>query len=214
MSYASRPAAGDPLGTLPSGQGTVDFSIVADPTNANIVYVGGFSQLSIGSASAIGAQDYTGVLFRGDASKAAGKQWVHLTDSNTKGPAGGGTAHSSAPHAGSRDMTFDASGRLIEADDGGVYVRTSPRNNTGDWYSLNGTLADCRRSMHVAYDTVSNVVIAAAQDTGLSEQTAAGSLTWQQVIAGDGRRRRDACRRRRQPGQSERVHIATSVPST
>ena len=72
--YRPRPAIR--LGTLPSGQGTVDFSIVADPTNANIVYIGGYEQLSIGAASAIGATDYTGVLFRGDASTAAGKQWV------------------------------------------------------------------------------------------------------------------------------------------
>ena len=78
-------------------------------------------------------------------------------------------------------MTFDASGRLIEADDGGVYVRTSPLNNTGDWYSLNGNL-QVSEEHAVAYDTVSNVAIAAAQDTGLSEETAAGSLTWQQVI--------------------------------
>ena len=175
-------ASGNGLGTLPSGQGTVDFSIVADPTNANIVYIGGFSQLSIGTASAIGAQNYAGVLFRGDASKAAGKQWVSLTDSSTKGPAGGGTAHSSAPNAGSRNMTFDASGRLIEADDGGVYVRTSPLNNTGDWYSLNGTL-QIAENYAVAYDDVSNVAIAAAVSTGTAEETTAGSLTWQQVIA-------------------------------
>ena len=58
VSHLAAPA-GDPLGILPSGQGTIDFSIAADPTNANIVYVGGCAQLSIGSASAIGAPDYT-----------------------------------------------------------------------------------------------------------------------------------------------------------
>ena len=33
-------------------------------------------------------------------------------------------------------MTFDAGGNLIETDDGGVYRRTSPRSNTGDWFGI------------------------------------------------------------------------------
>ncbi|MCG2682991.1 MAG: Ig-like domain-containing protein, partial [Planctomycetales bacterium] len=179
------PLAGDALGTLPSGQGAVHFSIVADPTNANIVYIGCDTQPAIGAASAIGARDFTGLLFRGDASRAAGQQWVHLTHSSTTGPAGGGTASGSAPHAESRDMAFDALGRLIEVDDGGIYVRTSPRSNTGDWFSLNGNL-QIAEIHDIAYDSVSNVAIAGAHDTGVSEQTEDGSLAWREVTAGDG----------------------------
>ena len=62
----------------PGGQGGIHFSIVADPTNANIVYVGGDRQPGNvgtppddyfnGGDNSIGARDYTGRLFRGDAS--------------------------------------------------------------------------------------------------------------------------------------------------
>lgn len=33
-------------------------------------------------------------------------------------------------------MVFDASGNIIEVDDGGIYRRTNPANNTGDWFSI------------------------------------------------------------------------------
>ena len=36
-------------------------------------------------------------------------------------------------------MAFRADGVLVEGDDGGVYVRTSPQDNQGDWLSINGT---------------------------------------------------------------------------
>ena len=90
------------------------------------------------------ATAYSGLLFRGDASLTSGKQWVSLTNSNSIGPAGGGTASNSSPHSESRDMVFDATGRLIEVDDGGIYLRTNPKNNTGDWFSLNGNLRNHR----------------------------------------------------------------------
>ena len=31
-------------------------------------------------------------------------------------------------------------GLLIEGDDGGVYRRTNPRSNDGDWFSMNGDI--------------------------------------------------------------------------
>ncbi len=154
-------------GIHPGGQGTIHLSLVADPDSDTIVYIGGDRQDGI--PNSIGASDYTGRLFRGDVSKPNAQQWVHLTHSSSRGPAGGGTANCSAPHADSRDMAFAADGRLIEADDGGVYVRTSPRDNLGDWFSLNGNLQTSEYHA-VAWDSVSDRVIAAAQDTGASEQ--------------------------------------------
>ncbi len=177
--------AGDPLATLPSGQGSIGFSIVADPSNVNLVYVGGGAQPVVGAGSQIGATDYCGRLFRGDASKPTGSQWVSLTDSNTMGPIGGGTASNSSPHADSRGMTFDAAGRLIEVNDGGVYYRSSPQNNSGDWYSLNGNL-QISEVQNVAYDSISNVALASSKDVGVSEETAAGGTTWREVSEGYG----------------------------
>ncbi|MBN1394825.1 MAG: pre-peptidase C-terminal domain-containing protein, partial [Pirellulales bacterium] len=175
--------AGDGLGVLPSGQGAVHFSIVADPLHPNVVYIGCGVQPSVGEDSPIGAETPSGLLFRGDASAAAGQQWVHLTHSADGST--GGTASGSAPHSDSRDMAFDAAGRLIEVDDGGIYVRTSPRDNTGDWSSLNGNL-QIAEIYDVAYDSTSNVAIAGAQDLGVVEQSESGGLTWSEVAGGDG----------------------------
>jgi hypothetical protein len=180
-----QPVAGDPLATLPSGQGAVHFSIVADPTNANIVYIGADTQVSVGANAQYGAQDYTGLLFRSDASKSAGSQWVHLTHSRTLGPTGGGTQNGSAPHAESREMIFDSAGRLIEVDDGGIYLRTSPRDNTGDWFSLNGNL-QIAEVHDIAYDSISNIAIGGLHDVGVAEQIAAGGLIWREVTKGNG----------------------------
>ena len=121
---------------IAGGQGSIHFSIVADPTNANIVYVGGDRQpRTFGDTgsfpNSIGANNFSGRLFRGDASQPAGSQFVHLTHSNTLGAPGGGTASNSSPHADSRDMTFDANGNIIEVDDGGIYRRTNPQSNVG-----------------------------------------------------------------------------------
>ena len=49
----------------PGGQGARHFSIVADPDDANIVYVGGDRQ-NFPFPNFIGANDFTGRLFRGD----------------------------------------------------------------------------------------------------------------------------------------------------
>lgn len=171
-------------------QGYIHFSIRVDPENADAVYVGGDRQ-DTPFPNYIGARDYTGRLFRGNASvEATGEvpspQWEHLTHSAfIAGIPGGGTANNSAPHADSREMVFDAGGDLIQVDDGGIYRRTSPGDNTGDWFSLNGNLQVTE--MHdVAYDTLANVVVSGNQDVGNSHQTAGGSLYWDTVTGGDG----------------------------
>ena len=175
---------------LAGGQGNIHFSILADPTDPNIVYVGGDRQpRSDGDAgsfpNSIGATDFTGRLFRGDASAPAGSQFVHLTHSSSLGAAGGGTASSSAPHADSREMVFDALGQIIEVDDGGIYRRTSPRDNTGDWFALTGDL-QVSESHNVAYDNNSNTFLTGNQDTGTTYQPSEGAKTWISLSTADG----------------------------
>ena len=171
-------------------QGYIHFSIRVDPQDADVVYVGGDRQ-DEPFPNYIGARDYTGRLFRGNAAvEATGEvpspQWEHLTHSAfIAGIPGGGTANNSAPHADSREMVFDTGGDLIQVDDGGIYRRTSPGDNTGDWFSLNGNLQVTE--MHdVAYDTLANVIVSGNQDVGNSHQTAGGSLYWDTVTGGDG----------------------------
>ncbi|MDE0193520.1 MAG: YCF48-related protein [Gammaproteobacteria bacterium] len=171
-------------------QGYIHFSIRVDPAHADIVYVGGDRQDSP-FPNFIGAGNYTGRLFRGNASveatgDAPSPQWEHLTHSAFIAQIpGGGTANHSAPHADSREMVFDADGDLIQVDDGGIYRRTSPRENTGDWFSLNGNLQVTE--MHdIAYDTLANVIVSGNQDVGNSQQSAGASLYWDTLTEGDG----------------------------
>ncbi len=163
--------------------------MAADPVNPNIVYVGGDRQpLSSGPNSgswpnSIGANDFTGRLFRGDASQPAGSQFVHLTHRNDLGALGGGTASNSSPHADSRDMAFDASGNLIQVDDGGIYRRSLPTSNRGDWFSMIGNL-QTTEAHDVAYDSNSNVILTGNQDTGTTYQQAEGDQLWRSISHG------------------------------
>lgn len=179
------PTAGSAPSELAGGQGSIHFSMVADPNNANIVYVGGDRQpLEFQNPTSVGGTQFSGRLFRGDASQAIGSQWVHLTHSNSLGPAGGGTASSSSPHADSRDMVFDAAGNIIEVDDGGIYRRTQPTSNQGDWFSINGNL-QITEAHDVAYDAVSGLGITGNQDTGTTAQVQNQSL-WVSISTADG----------------------------
>jgi photosystem II stability/assembly factor-like uncharacterized protein len=174
-------------------QGGIHLSIAADPKNPQLVYIGGDRQPAqfIGGQesnffpNSIGAQDYSGRLFRGDASKPSGSQWVHLTHSKTLGASGGGTANGSAPHADSRDLAFAANGTLLEVDDGGVYRRTSPQSNAGDWFSMNGDL-QATEFHSVTWDANADLVIGGAQDTGTPQQLLRFDVRWQSVSTGDG----------------------------
>lgn len=186
--------SGTPIGIHPGGQGDFHLSLVADPTNANLVYIGGDRQPAFNEAedlgprifpNSIGSSGFWGRLFRGDASQPAGSQWAHITHSNVLGAPGGGTASRSAPHVDSREMAFDAAGDLIEGDDGGVYRRTLPRSGTGDWFSLNGNL-QITEIHDIDLDNLQGTLIAGNQDNDLVVQLAAGDLAWDFLLYGDG----------------------------
>jgi hypothetical protein len=114
------------FGLHPGGHGNRHLSITDAPIDANIVYIGGDSQKT---DQEFGAKEYSGRLFRGNASKFSGMPY--LTNSSAKKyPLGGDTASNSAPHSDSRDMDFAVDGVLIEGDDGGVNRRTQPQNNS------------------------------------------------------------------------------------
>ena len=166
-------------------------AMVVDATNDDIVYVSGITQRGP-FPNSVGATGYHALMFRGDVTRARGltgtvsTQWDHLTHAigNPLMP-NGGTANTSSPHADSREMTFDANGALIEVGDAGVTRRTSPGDNTGDWFSINGDI-QVTEAHSVAYDTNFNISIAGTQDTGALEQTGPGSTTWDSVRLADG----------------------------
>lgn len=170
-------------------QGRIHFSITTDPTNENILYIGGDRQDRPGNP--IGDDVFGGAIFRGDASitrnpnVAPSPQWDHLTHDIVGFDPSAGTANGTAPHADSREMTFDANGDLIEVDDGGIYRRTSPRDNTGDWFTMAGSLAVVE--FHdVAYDDNTDTLIGGTQDNGTHFQQEPGNLIWDFLSGGDG----------------------------
>ncbi|MEM9826006.1 MAG: hypothetical protein AAF958_05430 [Planctomycetota bacterium] len=169
-------------------QGRIHFSITADPDDENLIYLGGDRQ---DFPNTIGATTFSGSIFRGDTrlpsnrNIAPSPQWDHLTNLPTAEDPTAGTALNSSPHADSREMVFDVLGNLIEVDDGGVYKRTSPKDNTGDWFSLIGNLA-VSETHDVAYDSLSNTLIAGLQDNGTLFQPTDGATFWDMLSSGDG----------------------------
>ena len=161
---------GEIEGVNPARQGRIHFSILADSIRSHIVYIGGDRQ-DMPFPNFIGARTFSGRLFRGDTTIPATRevpspQWEHLTHLNTiSAIPGGGTAAGSSPHADSREMVVDAAGNLVQVDDGGIYRRTNPHDNTGDWFSINGDL-QTSEFHDIAYDPLSGIIIGGTQDTG------------------------------------------------
>jgi photosystem II stability/assembly factor-like uncharacterized protein len=172
----------------PGDQGSIHLSMTVDPTDSGIVYLGGDRQ---DFPNMLGAANFSGRLFRGNTAVAPtgaipSPQWAHLTHSNAVAAIPtGGTASDSAPHADSRSLAVDAAGNLIEGSDGGITRRTSPRSNTGDWFSINGNL-QITELHDIAFDPVSSMLVGGAQDTGSPLQFVPGGLTWFEFTQGDG----------------------------
>ncbi len=181
-----RPRTGpNNVGIHPGAQGSVHLSMAADPVSNTVLYIGGDRQPfraeeGLGPPqfpNSIGAQNFSGRLFRCDASLASGSQCTPLTHV--------GTASNSSPHADSREMTFDAAGDLIETDDGGVYRRTSPGNAAGNWFSIVGNL-QVSEQHDASYDTLADVVFVGTQDNDDPHQNSKDSPDWTVLLSGDG----------------------------
>jgi photosystem II stability/assembly factor-like uncharacterized protein len=168
----------------PGGQSSLHLSFVASRANPNVVFIGGDRQ-NTPFPNDVGAVDFSGRLFRIDAGLAPASQAQHLTHSSALGGPGGGTANNSAPHADSRVMVIDANGDVIEGDDGGVYKRTVPGDNTGVWVSLIGNLAGTE--FHgIAFDSNTDTVLGGTQDNGTPQQQVPDNQVWSSISTADG----------------------------
>ncbi len=154
------------------GQGLKNFSIVADPNDPSVFYVGGDRQPHgddeiSGSQSSIDADTSSnaGRLFRGvvDATGAL-VEWQPITHT--------ATTNNSAPHADSRDMVIDSQGNILQADDGGIYqLDTSISFELGgidvfdQWNSLNGDLR-ITEVVSTVFDSGTELYLVGTQDNG------------------------------------------------
>jgi hypothetical protein len=100
-----------------------------------------------------------GRMFRGLATGPTGTpagQWSPLSSS--------GTTSRSGVHTDLRHFAWHtATGNLLNTNDGGVYWRTTPRTNAGDWATLNGDLA-IQEALSADYDPATGMVAVGAQD--------------------------------------------------
>jgi hypothetical protein len=159
----------------PGFQGGTHLSITADPTNDQIVYVGGDRT----PASPFGAQ-----MFRINSSLASGSQGSLFY--------GADTSNNSIPHADTRSMGFDAAGRFWLANDGGMYRRDDVTAGAGQWVSLNAGLRTTEVT-GVAYHRLTKALITGQQDNatavmapGTTVNTAFASKVWTSLLSGDG----------------------------
>ncbi len=151
----------------PGNQGVVNTSIVVDPGNQNLVYIGG---------DRITTSPFTANIRRGNAAAALGAQFTTIMDAN-----GGNTT----PHADSRNMAFDANGNLLQVDDGCIYRRVNPTLSTGTWSSVAGNL-NVMEVHDLDHDRVSNILVIGTQDNGTHMQQTSTNLVWTSINGGDG----------------------------
>ncbi|OEU05811.1 hypothetical protein FRACYDRAFT_258093 [Fragilariopsis cylindrus CCMP1102] len=176
----------------PGGSGSIHFSLLASSKNKDIVYVGGDRQ-GLPFPNEIGAIDFNGRLFRGNSTVPPldddvifSPQWEHMTHSNSISQSpGGGTASLSAPHADSRDMKIRADGVILEGDDGGVAIRSSPDDNKGDWFGICGNM-QAFETHSIAYEPIFGSVLFGSQDTGTMYGTLGNKGTFTSLLVGDG----------------------------
>src|SRR5439155_12174281 len=72
-------------GLHPGKQGLLHFSILADPQNKDVIYLGGDRQPGLGSKSDVGATNWVARLFRGELSSATGAMaWEEIVAENAK----------------------------------------------------------------------------------------------------------------------------------
>ena len=190
-------AAAVPQATHPGNQCSPHLSLQADPTNHNVVYIGGDRQPDNNEETGIpadpqfpnshGASNYSGQLHRVDATGTLSNPLTHCLTATPASCTTQSTTLNSAPHADSRDMGFDANGDLIQSDDGGVYRHSNPIG-VGDWASIVGNL-EVNEAHDAAYDRISKSIISGMQDNSNGDRDGVlpgTATTWTSRDSGDG----------------------------
>lgn len=161
------------------GQTPVNLHLAIDPTNKNIVYLSGDAYQNCGGAT---PTTFCSIeVFRVNYNP--GGNTSTATSLTFEGTSANNFLDAHTVHADSRSITFDQAGNLILTSDGGVYKLTNPQGS-GTWQGLNNLSAF--EGYQVAYDANSKRLGIAAQDNGVSLQSAPNSSVFNAINFGDG----------------------------
>jgi hypothetical protein len=95
-------------------------------------------------------------------------------------------ATGTSPHPDSRFMAFDASGNLLQTNDGGIARLVNPNAvATRQWVPVDGNIRSAEFHS-IAFDPLSNIVFGGTQDNGTPIQIVPGGVTWNEFLGGDG----------------------------
>ena len=155
----------NPPALLPGGQGDYDLCIAVDPTDANLVYLGGDRTTT---------SPFPGSIHRCAISAAAGGGFTMAT-----------TSIGSAAHADVHTLAFPPGDRtrLWTGTDGGVFVNRDPAG-VGLFESRNLGLSSLCANYLGLSATEPAVVFCGLQDNGTIRYT--GEELWRDVLFGDG----------------------------
>jgi hypothetical protein len=151
-------------------------SLMVDPANPQLIYVGGDRQPPAPEGAAVndlGCSSSSARLFRG----------VIANNSVTWEPLVCNGAGGTSPFRGSRQLVLDASGEILEADDGGVYRLTSVSlANSRRWVSSIGNLQISELDA-IAYDSLGDH-LTATSSVGTVSQSRTGTSEWRHDSVG------------------------------
>ncbi|MCP9774103.1 DUF4114 domain-containing protein [Cyanobium sp. WAJ14-Wanaka] len=180
----------DVLGRIGNGQATIHSSFASNPINPEQVFAGGnwgpgefkngtWVTTYLGATGAIVATDFSGIQ----------PKFTNLFPSKEEDKNSDGTA----PHADSRDIAFmqTLSGvtRIIESDDGGIYIKdlgtSKDIDTTKPWKGLNDGLR-ITESFSSDWSSIGNLAITAMQDNATAVGRFGNQPGWLNVTGGDG----------------------------
>lgn len=152
------------MGTDGYGQGWYDTTLAVSPTDPNVVFAGGSDNHKTNSSP--------GII----ETRNGGTTWSAITTS-----VGGSSI---GPHTDHHAAAFDATGKLLDGNDGGIFRLNDPNFATLSWADLNGNLNTIQFTGIAIDPSNPNIAYGGSQDNGTEEFT--GSLGWTQVFDGDG----------------------------
>ncbi len=155
--WTNLPNCPDYMGT----QGWYDQFVAVSPKNPNIVYVAGVTTYSTPSDAILESQD-------------GGSTWTDISNDST----------GNGPHTDHHGVAFDANGKLLDGNDGGIWRLDGDLPNTLTWTDINSNLCITQFTGIDLHPTDPTIALGGSQDNGTEKYT--GSSLWNLSRGGDG----------------------------